>query len=80
MLGNARRLALQQIDRATAPPPVPELPAASVKTTSPLAITYNGATITSPRVKHLAAYTPVAGDEVALVRWRGIYLILGKPV
>lgn len=87
MPSNVQRFAQQQRERlAEAAKHVPELPEAVVQSIMSgggsdgqalVTVTYNGATLAFP---HMAHYTPVVGDVVALVRWSGQWVIAGKPV
>lgn len=43
----------------------------------PVTVSWQGGSYSFP---HLAAYTPVVNDLVAMARYGGSWLILGKPV
>ena len=78
------RFVRQALDRAAAK--MPDLPIATVTAIaagagtdgqSVVTVTYMGASLQFP---HMAHYTPVVGDVVALVRVSGQWVIDGKPV
>lgn len=84
MTSGARRLALQQLDARG--PGVPDLPRATVVTVaagagsdgeSLVTVDYLGARLDLP---HMAHYTPLVDDVVALIRVGGIWTIFGRPV
>lgn len=75
MASGARKFVLQQLDKAAAE--MPDLPVAVVTVTSPLTISFRGASLT---VRRLAQYTPAVNDVVTLVRSGGTWIVVGKTV
>lgn len=54
---------------------------ATVMTTAPFAIKFDGETVTSTTIyKRLGSYAPVVNDRVAVLLADGNYLVLGKVV
>lgn len=81
MPSGRERLARQQIAQAAAPPDLMEAGQAKVTAVSGasppvVTISYLGG---SYQVSHLLQYTPVVGHVVAVCRYAGSYLILGRP-
>lgn len=77
MASGARKFLLQQLDRTADLSDLPDLPVATVTATSPLTISYRGASLT---VRRLAQYTPAVNDVVTLARSGGTWIVLGKTV
>ena len=75
MVSGARRFVLQQLDRAAKG--TPELPTGTVTATSPLTVSFQGASL---QLRRMAAYTPAVGDVVTLARSGGNWIVLGKTV
>lgn len=62
-------------------PPTGDEPEAQQATVTglgpPITVSWQGDTYRFP---HLASYTPVVGHEVAMIRFAGSWLILGRPI
>lgn len=75
MAGGARRFVQQQLEKES--PDMPDLPVGVVTATSPLTVSYRGASL---QVRRLAAYTPAVNDVVTLAPSGGTWIVLGKTV
>lgn len=85
MASGGRRFVLQQLDQQSAANPS-ELPLAVVKSVvaggaadsnALVTVTYMGTDLALPYFSH---YTPVVGHKVGLVKYGGVWTIIGRPI
>lgn len=75
MVSGARKFVQQQLDKQDVD--MPELPTGTVTATSPLTVSFRGASL---QLRRLPYYTPAVNDVVTLARSGGAWIVLGPTV